>query len=155
MNMLEKETSLSLTSAPVLLTDDGEKQNVFHLAACSKDKDVMQALIAMGLSVSKPLIECIDCADSKGQTPFMLAVKSADVQVLQLLCTFAQKNNGSIDVNAKETTLGNTALHFAGELGHKEVYESLKRLGCSETITNNKRQCPKLQEGFGDKCVIC
>ncbi|KXJ73211.1 hypothetical protein RP20_CCG007886 [Aedes albopictus] len=137
----------------VLDAQNDEGRTPLHFAVQTSQRKVVKALVGSGASVgvrdidgNTPLhLACIlgylDCAEDllipprqdleqwnyNGKRCVHIATEKADVDMLRLLVA-----NGA-DINSREGTAGQTALHIAIEYGYKDVVEFL--------LT----ECPKLR----------
>jgi len=84
-----------------------------HVAALASNKKVVQMIL---LEFSKDMIEE---KDNNGHTPFLLAVKSGDVEAVEIFI-----DNGA-DITVKNKNDAN-ALHLAAMANHKKVLEKLR-----------------------------
>lgn len=119
---------------------------ILHLLATQKRVDVLKKLNPFPSSLLNTP------RDEDGRTALMLSLIPKDNKEPTSTETlkFILSKRPSLDI--KDKTDGNTALHIAGKLGFEEAFEILKRVGASQTVTNNKDKVAKLMDP--SKCCI-
>jgi uncharacterized protein len=147
--------------APILAAQDPDGTTPLHWAVRSNDLDAAQQLLHGGANP--------DAANRYGVTPLSLAAENASAPMIQallqagahpsnaILMTAARTGNGEVvrmliargtDANARESSLGETALMWAAAENHPDAVRALIEHGADPNTRSNKLEYPKDRFGL-------